>query len=66
MTAISPTNEPDYEVTYESMDTTPTELSSIILNLDDRLDKAGMSDIKIVSPECLGSSKLRKIYNNLH
>ena len=24
MTAISPTNEPDYEVTYESMDTTPT------------------------------------------
>ena len=52
MTAISPTNEPDYEVTYESMDTTPSELSSIILNLDDRLDKAGMSDIKIVSPEC--------------
>ena len=52
MTAISPTNEPDYEVAYESMDTTPAELSSIILNLDDRLDQEGLSDIKIVSPEC--------------
>ena len=52
MTAISPTNEPDYEVAYESMDTTPTELSSIILNLNDRLDQEGLSDIKIVSPEC--------------
>ena len=52
MTAISPTNEPDYEVTYESMDTSPTELSSVILNLDNRLDQEGLSDVKIVSPEC--------------
>ena len=38
MTAISPTNEPDYEVAYESMDTTQ-RIVSIILNLDDRLDR---------------------------
>ena len=58
MTAISPTNEPDYEVTYESMDTTPTELSSVILNLDNRLDQEGLSDVKIVSPECF------RVYQN--
>ena len=33
VTAISPTNEPDYEVSYESMNTTPSELSSILINL---------------------------------
>ena len=33
VTAISPTNEPDFEVSYESMNTTPEELSSILINL---------------------------------
>ena len=52
VTAISPTNEPDYEVAYESMNTTPSELSSILTNLDARLSNMGLNDIKIVSPEC--------------
>ena len=52
VTAISPTNEPDYEVSYESMNTTPSELSSILTNLDARLSNMGLNDIKIVSPEC--------------
>ena len=52
VTAISPTNEPDYEVAYESMNTTPSELSSILTNLDARLANMGLNDIKIVSPEC--------------
>ena len=52
VTAISPTNEPDYEVSYESMNTTPSELSSILTNLDARLSNIGLNDIKIVSPEC--------------
>ncbi|MGB2300731.1 MAG: T9SS type A sorting domain-containing protein, partial [Flavobacteriaceae bacterium] len=51
VTAISPTNEPDYDVTYESMNTTPSELSSIISNLDSRLDFENLSDISIISPE---------------
>ena len=51
ITAISPTNEPDYDVTYESMNTTPSELSSIISNLDSRLDAENLSAIKIISPE---------------
>ena len=52
VTAISPTNEPDYEVPYESMNTTPSELSSILTNLDARLSNMGLNEIKIVSPEC--------------
>lgn len=52
VTAISPTNEPDYEVSYESMNTTTNELSSIIKNLNTRLDNEGLSDVKILSPEC--------------
>ena len=51
VTAISPTNEPDYDVTYESMNTTPSELSSIISNLDSRLDAENLSTVKIISPE---------------
>ena len=51
VTAISPTNEPDYDVTYESMNTTPSELSSIISNLDSRLDAENLSAVKIISPE---------------
>lgn len=51
VTAISPTNEPDFEVSYESMNTTPSELNSIIKNLNTRLDNASLSDIKIISPE---------------
>ena len=51
VTAISPTNEPDYNVTYESMNTTPLELSSIISNLDSRLDAENLSAVKIISPE---------------
>ena len=52
VTAISPTNEPDYEVSYESMNTTPSELSSIILNLNGRLTSAELDHVKIISPEC--------------
>ena len=51
VTAISPTNEPDYNVSYESMNTTPLELSSIISNLDSRLDAENLSAVKIISPE---------------
>ena len=51
VTAISPTNEPDYNVSYESMNTTPSELSSIISNLDSRLDAENLSAVKIISPE---------------
>ena len=43
VTAISPTNEPDYNVSYESMNTTPLELSSIISNIDSRLDAENLS-----------------------
>ena len=52
VTAISPTNEPDYEVSYESMNTTPSELSSILINLNARLSNSGLDNIKIISPEC--------------
>ena len=52
VTAISPTNEPDYEVSYESMNTSPSELSSIILNLNGRLTSAELDHVKIISPEC--------------
>ena len=49
-TGVPHSNEPEYEVNYESLDTTPNELSSVILNLDNRLDQEGLSDVKIVSP----------------
>ena len=52
VTAISPTNEPDFEVSYESMNTTPEELSSILINLNNRLDDEGFSQVKVISPEC--------------
>lgn len=52
VTEISPTNEPDYQVSYESMNTTPSELSSILINLNARLSNSGLDNIKIVSPEC--------------
>ncbi|MAR76175.1 MAG: hypothetical protein CML28_00015 [Rhizobiales bacterium] len=52
VTAISPTNEPDYEVSYESMNTTPSELSEILINLNARLANSGLDNVKIVSPEC--------------
>ena len=52
ITAISPTNEPDYQVSYESMNTTPSELSSILINLNSRLANSGLDNIQIVSPEC--------------
>ena len=52
VTAISPTNEPDFEVTYESMNTTPVELSSILTTLNARLEQASLQNIKILSPEC--------------
>lgn len=51
VTAISPTNEPDYDVTYESMNTTPSELSSIISYLDTRLTSENLSGVQIISPE---------------
>ena len=52
VTAISPTNEPDYEVSYESMNTPPPQLASIILNLNERLTTAQLDHVKIISPEC--------------
>ena len=52
VTEISPTNEPDYEVSYESMNTTPSELSSILINLNARLSNSGLDHVNIVSPEC--------------
>ncbi|MDA8763533.1 glycosyl hydrolase [Flavobacteriaceae bacterium] len=52
VTAISPTNEPDYQVSYESMNTTPAELSSIISDLDTRLSTESLDHVKIISPEC--------------
>jgi O-glycosyl hydrolase len=52
VTAISPTNEPDYQVTYESMNTSPEELSNIVLNLKSRLNNTAFSNVQIISPEC--------------
>lgn len=52
VTAISPTNEPDYEVGYESMNTSPLELNSIIKNLNLRLQTESLTNVKIISPEC--------------
>lgn len=52
VTEISPTNEPDYEVSYESMNTPPAQLSNIILNLNARLTSSDLDHINIVSPEC--------------
>ena len=52
VTAISPTNEPDWFVTYESMNTTAEETASIVINLKDRLNNSGLSNIKVLSPEC--------------
>ena len=52
VTAISPTNEPDYEVSYESMNTTTPELTEILKNLDQRLTSEGLNAIDILSPEC--------------
>lgn len=49
--AISPTNEPDFQVSYESMNTTPDQLANIISNLDNRLISENLSDVKIISPE---------------
>ena len=51
VTAISPTNEPDYQVSYESMNTTPSQLASILINLDNRLNTENLSDVAIISPE---------------
>lgn len=51
VTAISPTNEPDWVVKYESMNSSHTEIAGIVKNLKTRLNSEGMSDIKIVSPE---------------
>ena len=51
VTALSPPNDPDYDVHYESMNPTPSALSSIISNLDSRLDAENLSTVKIISPE---------------
>ena len=51
VTAISPTNEPDYQVSYESMNTTPSQLASILINLDNRLNTENLSNVAIISPE---------------
>lgn len=52
VTTISPTNEPDFEVGYESMNTTTDELAVILKNLDQRLTAEGLGSIDILSPEC--------------
>ncbi|MEC8323374.1 MAG: T9SS type A sorting domain-containing protein [Bacteroidota bacterium] len=51
VTEISPTNEPDYQVSYESMNTPPTQLSSIIKNLNQRLTAENLDFVNIISPE---------------
>ena len=51
VTAISPTNEPDFQVSYESMNTTPSQLASIIKNLNQRLTIENLDFINIISPE---------------
>lgn len=51
VTEVSITNEPDFFNTYESMNVTPTELLEIIPSLREKLDQAGFSSVRIVSPE---------------
>jgi O-glycosyl hydrolase len=51
VTEVSITNEPDFLNTYESMNPTPTELLEIIPSLRLKLDQAGFSSVRIVSPE---------------
>ena len=51
ITEVSITNEPDFLNTYESMNVTPTELLGIIPSLRVKLDQAGFSSVRIVSPE---------------
>ena len=51
VTEISPTNEPDYQVSYESMNTPPTQLASIIKNLNQRLTAENLDFVNIISPE---------------
>ena len=51
VTAISPTNEPDFQVSYESMNTPPSQLASIIKNLEQRLTTENLDFIHIISPE---------------
>jgi O-glycosyl hydrolase len=66
VTAISPTNEPDYDVTYESMNTSPSELSSILINLNERLDSELLPNVKVLSPETfrVSSNDLSKSTTN--
>ncbi|MGB2273670.1 MAG: T9SS type A sorting domain-containing protein, partial [Flavicella sp.] len=52
VTAVSPSNEPDYLNTYESMNSTPTELIPILKDLHSKLEANNLKDIQIVSPEC--------------
>ena len=49
------------------MNTTPSELSSILINLNARLSNSGLDNINIVSPECFrvesqNSGPLYKLY----
>ena len=52
VTAISPTNEPDWEVSYESMNLSPTELIGVVKSLKSKLVTESLTDVKIISPEC--------------
>lgn len=52
VTAISPTNEPDFLNTYESMNSTPKELIAILKELETRLDAASLSTVQVISSEC--------------
>lgn len=49
---ISPFNEPDYDVDYENMIPTAEECIPILKNLDQRLNTEGLTDVKIIAPEC--------------
>lgn len=66
VTAISPTNEPDFLVNYASMNTSPSELASILSNLDARLEQEGLSSISVVSPECFRVSSPNPSVGTVH
>lgn len=52
VTALSPTNEPDFYVNYASMNTSASELASILINLDSRLEQEGLGEVDLISPAC--------------
>ena len=51
ITEVSPTNEPDYLNTYESMNLTVEDLKKVLPNLRSKLDASSLGSVRIVSPE---------------